>query len=488
MRVFIVNPFDNLPIEGFRPQRYWLMAEAFAAAGHDVTLFTSDFNHTTKRKREWEREVEVGQRKIEWEREVGVGQRNFKLVMIPTKPYRKNVSLARILSHRRFVKDLRSCIHDRPYLISNLSSLISSSSRPDLIIVSLPLIGTAAVALELKRKYGTRVVVDIMDDWPGTFYRLFPRWMRPFARLALAPLRRAAERAYREADLVTGVADRYADLALKAGAKSYKRFYHGINCTPSDPRGNHCTPSDSRGSALVSHSRYNNCFAILYLGNLGRTYDLKTAIDAVAMDERLTLDIAGKGDQEKELKEYARERDVFSTTEGTENTEVNDCWPAAQEGRVRFWGYLGEKEIAELAAKCRFGLVPMSDESCVGVPYKFADYARYGLYILSSLRGESAALLAKHGAGAVYDAGDAKSLIAAALSGERTRQASSVGGSQDTGVTAPSPSRQIEVQSGEIPSLLSEFDAARIYREYVDYIFTSTGGREGATDNFGERG
>ena len=58
----------------------------------------------------------------------------------------------------------------------------------------------------------------------------------------------------------------------------------------------------------------------------------------------------------------------------------------------------------------------------------------------------------------------------------------------EPGVTAPSPSRQIDVQSGEIPSLLSEFDAARIYREYVDYIFTSTGGREGTADNFGERG
>ena len=51
MRVWIENPFDNLPSEGFRPQRFWLMARAFAAAGHDVTLWTSDFNHTTKKAR-----------------------------------------------------------------------------------------------------------------------------------------------------------------------------------------------------------------------------------------------------------------------------------------------------------------------------------------------------------------------------------------------------------------------------------------------------
>ena len=51
MNIWIINPFDNLPLEGFRPQRYWLMSQAFAAAGHDVTLFTTDFNHTTKKRR-----------------------------------------------------------------------------------------------------------------------------------------------------------------------------------------------------------------------------------------------------------------------------------------------------------------------------------------------------------------------------------------------------------------------------------------------------
>ena len=32
MTVWIQNPFDNLPCEGYRKQRYWLMAEAFARA------------------------------------------------------------------------------------------------------------------------------------------------------------------------------------------------------------------------------------------------------------------------------------------------------------------------------------------------------------------------------------------------------------------------------------------------------------------------
>ena len=48
MTIWIANPFDNLPPEGARLQRYWLMARAFARAGHTVTLWSSDFSHARK--------------------------------------------------------------------------------------------------------------------------------------------------------------------------------------------------------------------------------------------------------------------------------------------------------------------------------------------------------------------------------------------------------------------------------------------------------
>ena len=394
MTVWIVNPFDNLPLEGFRPQRYWLMASAFAEAGHDVVYWTSDFNHTTKKRRSF---LEGGAPRPTTEY-------GIRLELVHTLPYSRNVSFARIRSHRAFVKDLSSAFRLR------LST--STGSPPSLVIVSLPLIGTASVAFELKEKYGTKVVVDIQDDWPGTFYRLFPRIMRPFAKLAFVPLRRAAERAYRNADLVTGVADRYAELALSAGAKRYLRFYHGIKVE----------------NSATSHFTLLAPRSILYLGNLGRTYDLRTAIEAVALDPQLTLDIAGTGEQEDSLKALAAKKGVAD--------------------RVRFHGYLDEKSLAELASHCAFGLIPMSEDSCVGLPNKIADYARFGLFMLSSLRGESAALLEKHHCGALYTPGDPRSLV------EKSK---------------------VEVEqwnstSSDFDALLSELDATRIYRAYVEEV------------------
>lgn len=414
MRVWIVNPFDNLPLEGFRPQRYWLMARAFAEAGYDVTLFTTDFNHTTKKTRVMVRDSDFVVRDDDFaNRELRAANHEprFGVVLVPTRPYTRNVSFARIRSHRAFVKSLREVFHRH------------LDSPPSLVIVSLPLIGTASIALELKAKYGTKVVVDVMDDWPGTFYRLFPRPLRSFAKLALTPLRRAAEHAYREADLVTGVADRYAELAHSAGAKRYRRFYHGIEI------------GDAR--QVTGGAREGK---ILYLGNLGLTYDLRTAVEAVAMDPRLTLDIAGKGEQEDSLKAFAEAKGVSD--------------------RVRFHGYLEESDIAKLASKCEFGLIPMSDESCVGIPYKLADYSRYGLFVLSSLRGESAALLEKYHCGALYEFGDPSSLV------EKLKKEVGVGERNLNSAVSPVTCHR----SPDFNALLSELDASRIYRSYVSEV------------------
>ena len=395
MTVWIVNPFDNLPLEGFRPQRYWLMAEAFVEAGHNVVYWTSDFNHTTKKRRSFlERHsssLEKSRSSLEGGAPRPTTEYGIRLELIPTRPYFRNVSLARVRSHRK--------------LASNwLVGVVNEEKKPDIIIASLPPIRLPLFAKAYADSVGAKFVVDIMDDWPGTFYRLLPRRLRWLGPLLFSGSRRHARYLYANADLVTGVADRYAELALSAGAKRYRRFYHGIKVE----------------NSATSHSTLHAPRSILYLGNLGRTYDLRTAIEAVALDPQLTLDIAGKGDQEDSLKAFAAEKGVSD--------------------RVRFHGYLDEDGLAALASKCAYGLIPMSDESCVGVPYKLADYARFGLFMLSSLRGESAALLEKYHCGALYTPGDPSSII------ECVRNCLLL--------TAPC-------------SLLSELDATRIYRAYV---------------------
>ena len=93
MTVWIVNPFDNLPVEGYRKQRYWLMADAFTAAGHDVTYWTGDFSHANKKPR-------VTDDPSRWPDGIpAVSNGTMDLMLVPTVPYAKNVCWRRFASH-----------------------------------------------------------------------------------------------------------------------------------------------------------------------------------------------------------------------------------------------------------------------------------------------------------------------------------------------------------------------------------------------------
>lgn len=374
MRVWIENPFDNLPLEGFRAQRYWLMAEAFRKVGHEVSLWTSDFNHTTKRKR-------LAKVKAE-------GQ-GFKVRFIPTIPYYKNVSIRRIFSHIFYAINW----------YRTATKLLQYLEPPELLILSTPPICTGLVALYFKKRYGTKVVLDIMDLWPETFERVAPKW-------GLKPMKWLADFIRAKADLVTSVAKAYPG----------ETFYHGIEEVRSKE-------VRSEGSNI----RTDRWLGVVYIGNLGVTYDLKTVIEAVQKIDGATLKIAGEGVQAEMIREAA----------------------AKSNGKIEYLGYLGKEEMEKLLKESDVGVIPMAPESCVGIPYKLADYAASGLAIVSSLGGESAALLKKYGAGEEYKPHDVSSLIKA-IEDIRPRLA----------------------EAKKSAKLLAEeeLDAEKIYRRYVEYV------------------
>ena len=372
MTVWIVNPFDNLPPEGYRPQRYWLMARAFAQAGHQVTYWTSDFSHAHKALRLFKETVAPD---------------GFRLTLVPTAPYPANICLRRVRSHRALARAWRQMA-------------AASPERPDVVIASLPPLSLASAALAFCRTVGARFVVDVQDAWPETFYRVAPAWL-------FAPLRAVARRIYRAADAVTAVAARYLDLARSYGATAPAHLCHlGIDLPPRP--------------ALRSLSRHLN---LLYLGAMGKSYDLETVIDAIKETDDAELDLAGTGPKEKALRARAA-----------------DC------PRIRFHGYLDAAALQTLFAQADAGVIPMFPDSCVGVPNKLADYAAAGLRIVNSLPGETADLIARFAAGAFYAAGDVQSFKDAV-----------------SALRHPAPDFKPD-------AFRDFFDARRLYAGYVDFI------------------
>lgn len=360
MTVWIVNPFDNLPLEGNRPQRYWLMARAFARAGHRVTLWTSDFSHAWKARRK----VKVEGQERTWSPLV-VESEGIEVRMIPTLPYPTNVCLSRIRSHRRLARDFERLARQQ---------LSTSTSSPHLIIASTPPLGLCAAAMRVARSCGAKFVCDIQDAWPETFERILPQGFKWTGRILFVAMRSTVRRIYREADAVTGVCRRYAELS---GRRDFYLAYHGI----------------AGDGEVTRESERSDCRRLVYIGNLGAGYDLGTVIEAVAKRPGLTLDIAGKGPAEEGLRSKVR--------------------GSRLEDQVRFHGYLGAKEMNALMRRCDVGVIPMRDDSWVGLPYKLGDYLRAGLHIVSSLHGECGALLERTGFGRTYDWDSSDSLLSA---------------------------------------------------------------------------
>ena len=381
MVVWIQNPFDNLPSEGYRKQRYWLMCEAFARAGHQVVFWTSDFSHARKGIRG---------------RGLGIEDQGIEVRLIPTLPYPKNVCLARIRSHRAYAREwMRLALDNRT---------TEQSNNPSLIITSTPTLSAAAAALEIGREFCAKVVVDVMDAWPETFERLVPKGLRWLTKPFLAGMYRTARRIYREADLVTGVCERYRKLT---GREDYYLAYHGIEL------------SGDLGSGIRDQGWFAGStrkIRLVYAGNLGKTYDLETVVKAVETNGDFELDVAGFGEFKCECP------------------------------RVRFHGLLSEQDLQTLLGQCDVGIVPMRPDSWVGVPYKFCDYSQAGLAIVSSLGGESSALLEKYRCGATYNAGDIASLVAA------IRKAMTL------------------ERGASRPMCAAEFDAMKIYDGYVERV------------------
>jgi glycosyltransferase involved in cell wall biosynthesis len=311
----------------------------------------------------------------------------LELRYVPVPGYSRNISLRRIFSHWRFAENWRKAAD-------------AAEEKPDLVVVSSPPLFIGREVRGFCKRNNAKCIVDIMDAWPETFERVVPKW-------CLKPLARTAKENYLGADGITAVAKRYIEMAKAYGAKSPMHLcHHGIKATP--------------GANEAVQREVSETLKLVYIGNMSLSYDLATVVDAVKSDEGLELDLAGSGPDEPSLRARAA-----------------DC------GRIRFHGYLGESELRNLLAKADVGVVPMFDESCVGVPYKLADYVAAGLPVASSLHGETAELLAAHDAGVTYQAGDAVAFCKAARLAAAFVRSST--------------------------SLARIFDADRLYGEYAEF-------------------
>ena len=388
LSVWVVNPFDDIPGEGLPPLRFWTLCRILAGRGHDVTWWSADYSHRRKTRRSPPPPAV--------EEEEGFG-----ITLLPVRPYARNVSLARLRSHRDFGQALERTAQG--------AVARGALERPDVILASVPPLEGAEAAARLARRLDAVLVVDLMDLWPETFRRLLPgpEWLRGLvAPLLLGGMERRRRALLETADGVSSATRTYADVALRdvPGTRPLHVCHLGayLQDYPEPPR---ARPIEQPGVAVAAGG--DGVLRCIYSGTLEAGQDLDALVAAGralgAAGRAVEIHVAGTGSLEARLRA--------------------DAAGIPPPCRFVVHGLLPRGAYTALLARCDVGIVAVKPESLVALPYKACDYAAAGLAILHGLGGELGDLVDEYRAGGDYTAGDGASLARAieGLADDRSR-------------------------------------------------------------------
>ena len=367
MRIWLITIGEPLPTDGANERLYrtGILANLLIEKGHEVIWWTSTFDHIRKRQR--------------FNTNTSIDINNcFKIKLLHSVMYTKNVSINRIINH---------------YMIARkFSRLTRLELQPDIILCSFPTIELSSAATRYGKERGVPVVIDVRDLWPDIFIDLFPKRIRWFVKAALFVFLKNTRKVFRECSSIVGVSDGYLQWGL-----SYAGRKRSINdavfplCYKKP-----IFPDNQLKSAKVSLKNIGvDSLKIIcwFVGMFGKTYNLSTIIDAARQLDKQSIKnvqfvLSGNGEN------YSK---WFKQAEGLSN--------------VVFTGLVDLPQIAYLMSITDIGLAAYAEGAPQGLPNKIFEYLCAGLPILSSLKGETEALLNNNRCGLTYNAVDTEDFL-----------------------------------------------------------------------------
>ncbi len=367
MKIWLVTIGEPVPVHfdcSERLHRTGQLARLAARAGHEVTWWTSTFDHFSK-KQLFEHDSIV-----QWE--IGL-----QIRLLKGCGYRSNVSLARFRDHREIAAKFATQARQL-------------ASPPDIMVAGLPTIELCAESVKYGTEHSVPVVLDMRDMWPDIFVDTVPAIGRPLARLLLAPMFRQARDACSGATAITGITDDFVDWGLRRGNRkknSIDRSF-AMGYSSAVPPVERIVEAETFWDRQGLTGRNGQSIACFF-GTLGRQFDLETVIRAARRlqeaQSSIQFVLCGQGDR---LNDYKKQ--------------------AAGLSNVVFPGWVDAAAIHVLMRRSAFGLDPLPNryDFLATINNKAIEYLSSGLPIISSpTSGVLAELLAKEQCGVSYHNG-----------------------------------------------------------------------------------
>ncbi|MDR2202249.1 MAG: hypothetical protein LBP26_05760 [Clostridiales bacterium] len=314
----------------FFKERLLAVKEYFENGNVDAVIYASDFQHGTGY--------------------VDENAYGGKIKFIHAKPYKKNISVARLTSYSNWCKKAFDLVAD---------------IKPDYIYLIVPANSILYRAAKYKKNNpSAKIIADIVDLWPeslpasnGTKKILSP-FLRVWKNLRNKNIK-AADAVFTECDY-------------------YKQILADQNIDTSAFKTLYLFGGDARGDIAYAPSEK---LRFLYLGSINNIIDIDRIINLLVEAQKrrpVVLNIIGDGERREQFLNGLAARNIETVYHG----KIYD-----------------DSYKQEVMNNCDFGLNVYKKNLAIGLTVKSIDYLRGGLPIVNTIRGDTSKMVDEYNIG-----------------------------------------------------------------------------------------
>lgn len=320
MKVVIATCFES------NEERLSFVLDACKSRKYKTKVFTTDFSHIKKQKRE-------------------IVPNEYET--IETKPYNRNLSIKRMVSHKQFAKELFKKIE---YEV------------PDLIWLMAPANSLIAEAKKYKKKYpATKLIIDIIDMWPESLPLSISKKIFPFNLW-----RNIRKNNINCADALVTECDFYHEILNDEYDKDITTIHW-------------CR--DTKNYNLKSQLPKDR-LSLCYIGSINNIIGTQLVSNIIdKCDMPIILHVIGEGENRYNFVNI--------------NSRVCEV---IYHGAIR-----NEKEKAKIFSNCHAGLNIYKNNLYIGLTVKSIDYFEHGLPVINNIKGDTWSMINKYNVGINID-------------------------------------------------------------------------------------
>ena len=317
----IITPFDNYSY----PVRIKYVERMLIEKGYNVLIISADFDHRNKT-------VYSEYRK------------NLELLHVP--PYYKNLSIARIRSHKEFAKKVQRRLYEL---------------NPDLVYCSAPPNFLFKYVSKYKRdKQTTRLIYELGDLWPETLP--LRKILKSLAGPILITWSRLRDRNIGFADYVIYECQMFKDVVSKA--------HLNVPCSVI-----YLSKEDYYKGNYIVEDNLTGPLRFAYVGSINNIIDIDLITEImkrICSKREAELVVIGAGENS--------------------NTLFRKCDTAG----VKYENHgaiYDEERKHQILSTCQFGLNIMKDSVVVGATMKSLEYFHEGLILINNIKGDTQSIV-----------------------------------------------------------------------------------------------